>query len=160
MSLHKLAGISPSHPGSLSCLLYFLCMLAIPIFPLFKFEEFLIYLYNVHVHIQIHVHVYGHCIYIDTKYIIVQVSCNLNCCVLCVRYTMRYGVLTYKKHVFIARPYTTFSLPPFSYPRHGSHNLRRDHSPRFPSEYQQAVWPRVCGRRSVGGLLSVCAVAR
>ena len=45
MSLHKLAGISPSHPGSLSCLLYFLCMLAIPIFPLFKFEEFLIYLY-------------------------------------------------------------------------------------------------------------------
>ena len=48
MSLHKLAGISPSHPGSLSCLLYFLCMLAIPIFPLFKFEEFLIYLYNVY----------------------------------------------------------------------------------------------------------------
>ena len=46
MSLHKLAGISPSHPGSLSCLLYFLCMLAIPIFPLFKFEEFLIYLYT------------------------------------------------------------------------------------------------------------------
>ena len=47
MSLHKLAGISPSHPGSLSCLLYFLCMLAIPIFPLFKFEEFLIYLYYI-----------------------------------------------------------------------------------------------------------------
>ena len=45
MSLHQLAGISPNHPGSLSCLLYFLCVLAIPIFPLFKFEEFLIYLY-------------------------------------------------------------------------------------------------------------------
>ena len=30
MSLHQLAGISPSHPGSLSCLLYIICMLAIP----------------------------------------------------------------------------------------------------------------------------------
>ena len=29
----------------ISCLLYFLCILAIPIFPLSKFEEFLIYLY-------------------------------------------------------------------------------------------------------------------
>ena len=46
MSLHHLASICSSHPGSLSCLLYFLCMLAIPIFLLFKFEEFLIYLYN------------------------------------------------------------------------------------------------------------------
>ena len=33
--------MSRSHPGSLSCLLYFLCMLVIPIF---KFEEFSIYL--------------------------------------------------------------------------------------------------------------------
>ena len=45
MSLHHLASIWSSHPGSLSCLLYFLCMLAISIFLLFKLEEFLIYLY-------------------------------------------------------------------------------------------------------------------
>ena len=48
MSLHQLAGISPSHPGSLSCLLYFLCVLAIPIFPHFKFEgifDLLVYMY-------------------------------------------------------------------------------------------------------------------
>ena len=40
MSLHHLA--ITTEP-SLSCLLCFLCMLAIPIYP-FKFEEFLIYL--------------------------------------------------------------------------------------------------------------------
>ena len=45
ISLHQLAS---SHPGPLSCLLHFLCMLVIPInIPLFKFEEFLIYLYSI-----------------------------------------------------------------------------------------------------------------
>ena len=57
MSLHKLAGISPSHPGSLSCLLYFLCMLVIPIFPLFKCENFLLYLY---IYIYIYTYMFVH----------------------------------------------------------------------------------------------------
>ena len=42
---------SRSHAESLSCLLYFLCMLAIPIFPFLKFEEFTCTYKEIHVHV-------------------------------------------------------------------------------------------------------------
>ena len=45
MSQHHLAIMTKP---SLSCLLCFLCTLAIPIFPFLKVEEFLIYLYNIY----------------------------------------------------------------------------------------------------------------